>query len=233
MNMGLTVDNVATCCISNHRLQFKHKYVILLPYSEYGKEVYRARHDRTKGELLHDGASCRNVATHTGKRGPASTEGGNARSQSRGYVADQQKGVRTVHGNSEERLPGKGKLTTLSAVQRQLPSDWNPVGNCLSPYCFHVILQHMAVNCNVCNTPQLLQAWGSVEEEYHMLAIYKGRFYLLRPSSPSTQPRCQCGKPATYHTNDIYFCGRCLGRILLTLQHYTLDEKHMKEKEHG
>ena len=63
---------------------------------------------------------------------------------------------------------------------------------------------------------------GRVGRECTMLAIYRGRFYLLRPSK---QPRCQCGKPATYHTNDIYFCGRCLGRILLTLQHYTIDTK--------
>jgi hypothetical protein len=66
-----------------------------------------------------------------------------------------------------------------------------------------------------------------------MLAIHHGRFYLLRPS---TQPQCQepgCTRLACPHTiggTTYYFCPKHLGYIALTLQHYALDTKQVKQE---
>lgn len=94
---------------------------------------------------------------------------GNTRNQiGRRYLAGESIRYRCLHSKAD--VPEtRGMLTThlafLPAVQRHLPTSYQPISKRLCPYCFMLILQHMATNCNFCNRPQWLQVRGSVERE--------------------------------------------------------------------
>ena len=134
------------------------KCVIIHPYSGYGKEVYRACYDRYNRGILHTGAGCRDIATETGQCNQDATPWRDAWLQGWGNLAHQQRGICTVHEDSEKRLPTqKGKLTSLSAAQRQSPITVQALSDYLSPCYFMLILPQIVTNRNISQQEQ----WSS------------------------------------------------------------------------
>jgi hypothetical protein len=107
---------VIACVNSNHMLQRVSKYVIMYPYSEYGKEVYRARDGRKGCRLLHARTSSRDTTVQARKCNEAATSRETARVQGGRNLAYQQGRICTVHEVSEECLSQREKQLTLSVA---------------------------------------------------------------------------------------------------------------------
>lgn len=102
---------------SNYILQNVTECVMISPYSEYGKEVNRARYG--KGErsgLLHAVSSGRDATARSGKCNAVAASRQASRVQDWGSLAHQQSGICTVLRNSEERLSER-KLTSVGSTK--------------------------------------------------------------------------------------------------------------------
>lgn len=131
---------------SVQRLLFRTIDGIISPYSEYGKEVNRARDGRTDKRvrgLLDAGRGCRGIATQAGYSDEVDTSEKASSLQSGRLLAHRQGRVRTVHEDSEEYSVRPGKLTdSLSATGRPALDDCNPIKASLVSSCCLFSLYH-------------------------------------------------------------------------------------------
>jgi hypothetical protein len=136
MKPPLTSHTLSSCENSNRALQRVTKCVIMYPYSEYGKEVYRARNGRKGCRLLHARTSSRDTTVQARKCNEAATSRKTTRIQGGRNLAYQQGRICTVHEVSEERLsPQRGKQLTLSVAER--------MPNCFQHLSIHSCLSYL------------------------------------------------------------------------------------------
>ena len=198
--------------------QYRMLCVIISLYLTYGKG---GSHD-THGRIHYNRGGSEKAPSACGYRQAEDTRGGNPCLQGRETLAYQSVRTGTNHSRGSQQEITRGTLSNLAflpvAATRSTFVVVQATNGDLA--CSRYLLSILSCLATKSNIEQHGSGW--LEGDTPMLAIYRGRFYLLRPS---TQPRCTCGKPATYQHDNTYFCGHCIGRIALTLQHYTIDTK--------